>query len=148
MLPWKSLVCYLHVSLEPIFFLNLYPSWFLLCILENVLQVFAQLICQALCYLESESCVQFSDDSLVACYDSLAGQDFNQFIHFLKPNTQQFQPDSKYFPMKIFDTEVQPVLSSVAKILGKDDDSTVDKSILGMFAMMMKPGMVLDIPSY
>lgn len=50
--------------------------------------------------------------------------------------------------MEIFDIEVQPVLSSIAKILGKDDDSTVDKSILGMFSMMMNPGIVLDIPSY
>lgn len=44
--------------------------------------------------------------------------------------------------------EVKPVLSCIAKILGKDDESIVDKSILGMFAMMMKPGLVLDIPSY
>ena len=32
--------------------------------------------------------------------------------------------------------------------MGKDDDKAVDKSILGIFSMMMKPGMVLDIPSY
>ena len=50
--------------------------------------------------------------------------------------------------MEIFDTEVKPMLSCIANILGKDDDRTMDKSVLGMFAMMMKPGVVLDIPSY
>ena len=55
---------------------------------ENVLQVSAQLIHQALCYPESESYVQFTDDSLMAYYDSLGGQEFNQFIFFLKLDTK------------------------------------------------------------
>ena len=84
----------------------------------------------------------------MAHYDSLASQEYNQFISFLKPNTQQFAPDNKYFPMEVFDIEVRPVLKCITKILGKDDDSTVDKSVMGMFALMMKPGVVLDIPSY
>ena len=50
--------------------------------------------------------------------------------------------------MGVFYAKTHPVLSHIAKILGKDDDNAVDKSVLGMFAMMMKPGMVLDIPSY
>ena len=62
---------------------------------ENVLQVSAQLIRQALCYPELDLYFQFTDDSLIVHYNNLAGQDFNQFIHFLKPNTQQFVPDSK-----------------------------------------------------
>ena len=66
----------------------------------------------------------------------------------MKPNTQQFIPNSKEFPMEVFDIEVKPVLSCIAKILGKDDNSTVEKSILGMFIMMMKLGLALDIPSY
>ena len=45
---------------------------------KNVLQVFTQLIRQALCYLESKSSIQFSDDSLVQYYDNLAGEEFNQ----------------------------------------------------------------------
>ena len=44
---------------------------------ENVLQVPTQLIRQALCYPESESSIQFSDDSLVQYYDNLAGEEFN-----------------------------------------------------------------------
>ena len=40
------------------------------------------------------------------------------------------------------------MLRCIANILGKVDDGTVDKSILGMFAMMMKPRLVLDIASY
>ena len=115
---------------------------------ENILQVSVQLIRQALCYPESESYVQFSDDSLITYYDNLAGQEFNQFIHFLKSNKHNFVPDNKEFPMEVFDIEVKPVLRCIAKFLGKDDDSTVDKSILGMFAMMMKPGVLLDIQSY
>ena len=50
--------------------------------------------------------------------------------------------------MGVFDAETHPILSHIAKIMGKDDDNAVDKSVLGMFAMMMKPRMVLDIPSY
>ena len=50
--------------------------------------------------------------------------------------------------MEVFYIEVKLVLSCIANILGKDDDSTVDKSILMMFSMMMKPRLVLDIPSY
>ena len=94
---------------------------------ENVLQVSAQLIHQALCYPESESYVQFTDDFLMAHYDSLGSQDFNQFIFFFKPDTKQFSPDSKEFSMEVFDVEFKPVLKCISKILEKDDDNTVDK---------------------
>ena len=40
---------------------------------DNILQVSAQLIHQALCFLESESYIKFSDDSLIAYLDSLVG---------------------------------------------------------------------------
>ena len=50
--------------------------------------------------------------------------------------------------MEVFYIEVRPVLKCITNILGKYDDITVEKSVLGMFAMMMKPGVVLDIPSY
>ena len=50
--------------------------------------------------------------------------------------------------MEVFDIEVRSVLRCIAKIFGKDNNSTVDKSILGMVAMMMKPRVVMDIPSY
>ena len=40
------------------------------------------------------------------------------------------------------------MLRCILKILGKEDDSIVDKSVLRLFALMMKPGVVLDIPSY
>ena len=73
---------------------------------ENVLQVSTQLIRQALCYPESESYVQFTDDSLISHYDSLASQGFNQSVLFLKPDTKQFVPDSKEFSMEVFDAEV------------------------------------------
>ena len=106
------------------------------------------LIHQALCYPESESSIQFSDDSLVQYYDNLAGEEFNQFMFHLKPNMNQFQLDWKEFDMGVFEAKTPPVLSHIAKFLGKDDDNIVDKSVLGMFSMMMKPGMVLDIPSY
>ena len=73
---------------------------------ENVLQVSSQLIRQALCYPESESYVQFTEDSLMAHYDSLAGRELNQFIFFLKLDTKQFVPNSKEFPMEFFDEDV------------------------------------------
>ena len=57
-------------------------------------------------------------------------------------------PDSKEFSMEVFDEDVRPVLRCISKILGKEDDNTIDKSFLGMFALMMKPKVVLDIPSY
>ena len=106
------------------------------CQVENVLQVSAQLIHQSLCYLESESYVQFTDDSLIAYYDSLVGQEFNQFIFFMKPDTENFAPDSKEFSMEVFDVEVRPVLRCISNILGKDDDNSVGKSVRGMFALI------------
>ena len=36
----------------------------------------------------------------------------------------------------------------IIKILGKEDDIIIEKSVLGLFALMMKPGVVLDIHSY
>ena len=79
---------------------------------------------------------------------SCAGEEFNQFMFHLKPNMKQFQPECGEFTMGVFNKDTQPVLSSIAKILGKEDDVTVDRLVLGMFAMMMKPGTVLDIPSF
>ena len=50
--------------------------------------------------------------------------------------------------MEVFDEDVRPVLRCISKILGKEDDNSINKSILGMFTLMMNPGVVLDIPSY
>ena len=50
--------------------------------------------------------------------------------------------------MGVFDEETLLVLSSIAKILGKENVITVDRLFLGMFIMMIKPSMVLDIPSF
>ena len=80
---------------------------------ENVLQVSTQLICQALCYPQSESYVKFTNDSLMAHYDSLAGQVFNQFIFFLKPDTKHFSLDNKEFSVEFFDVEVIRVLRGI-----------------------------------
>ena len=66
----------------------------------------------------------------------------------LRPNLKHFQPECEEFNMEDFDAENRPVLSSIAKILGKENNVTVDKSVPGIFAMMMKPGMVLDVPSF
>ena len=85
---------------------------------------------------------------MVTYYESLAGEEFNQFMFHLKLNMKQFQPECGEFSMGVFNEDTRPVLSSFAKILGKEDDVMVDKSVLGMFTMMMKPGMVMDIPSF
>ena len=79
-----------HLFLEFVYWLVsvMYPGkcFVMNCQGENVLQVSSQLIRRALCYPDSESYVQFTDDSLMEHYDSLAGQEFNQFIFFLKPD--------------------------------------------------------------
>lgn len=61
---------------------------------------------------------------------------------------KQFQPDNKEFSMDIFDAEIRPGLRNIVKILGKEDDNAVDKSVLQMFTLMMKSRKLLDIPSY
>ena len=61
---------------------------------------------------------------------------------------KQFALESKEFSMEIFNTEFQLVMKCISKILGKEDDNTIGKLVLGMFALMMKLGVVLDIPSY
>ena len=78
---------------------------------------------------------------MITHYDSLVGQEFNQFVFFLKPNMKRFVPDSNS-PWKFL------MLSCISKIVGKEDDNIIGKSVLGMFALMMKPRVVLDIPSY
>ena len=40
------------------------------------------------------------------------------------------------------------MLRGISKILGKEEKNIIDKSVLGLFALMMKPRVVLDIPSY
>ena len=69
-------------------------------------------------------------------------------MFYLKPDMKHFHLDCKEFAMEVFDAKTRPVLSNIAKILGKNDDNIVEKPVLGRFSMMMKLGMVLDIPSY
>ena len=75
----------------------MYPSkcFVMNCLGENVLQVSAQLIRQALCYLESESYVQITDESLAAYHDNIVGQEFTQFAFFLRLDMKRFAPYSK-----------------------------------------------------
>ena len=56
--------------------------------------------------------------------------------------------EGEEFSLEAFDAEYRPILSCIAEILGKDNDQTVNKSVLGMYVIMMKPGVVLDIPSF
>ena len=58
---------------------------------------------------------------------ALQSQEFNKFIFFLKPDTKQFVPDSKEFSMEVFDEEVWLALRWISKILGKEDENTIDK---------------------
>lgn len=43
------------------------------------------------------------------------------------------------FPLDTFVEEVRLVLQILAKILGKEDTNTMDKTILRMFSLMMNP---------
>ena len=69
-------------------------------------------------------------------------------MSYLRSNSKEAQLEGEEFSLEVFDAEYRPILSCIAEILGKDNDHTVDKSVLGMYALMMKPGVVLDIPSF
>ena len=66
----------------------------------------------------------------------------------LRSNSKEARLEGEEFSLEVFDAKYRPILSYIAEILGKDNAHTVDKLVLGMFALMMKPGVVLDIPSF
>ena len=55
---------------------------------ENVLQVSTQLIHQAFCFSEDKSSLQFSEDSLASYFENLSGEEFNQCMFHLRPNSK------------------------------------------------------------
>ena len=115
---------------------------------ENVFQVLAQLIRQSFCYPSAESYVIFTNESLSTYFQELSGLRFTQILFFLIPEKENFSFESDTFRLSSFAKDVRQILQILAKVLGREDAMVVDKSILGMFALMMKPGVVLHIPTY
>ena len=64
------------------------------------------------------------------------------------PEKAHFPLDLNKFPPSLFTEYMRPILQILAKIMGKEHDVMIDREILGMFALMMKPGVVLEIPTY
>ena len=58
---------------------------------ENVLQVWTQLIRQALCFPENESPLQFSEDSLARYFEDLSNEEFGQYMSYLRSNSKEAQ---------------------------------------------------------
>lgn len=61
---------------------------------------------------------------------------------------KKFSLDSTQFPLDDFSEVVKPILQILAIFFGKEDTAVIDKAILGIFSVMMKPDVVLDIPSF
>ena len=103
---------------------------------------------QALCFPENESPLQFSEDSLIQYFEELSNEEFNRCMLFLVSSPEKTQFESGKFSLEAFNVQYKPFLSCIMEIFGRDDDREIDKAALGMFALMMKPGVVLDIPSF
>jgi len=106
------------------------------------------LIRQALCFPENESPLQFFENSLARYFEDLSNEEFGEYMSYLRSNSKEAQLEGEEFSLEVFDAEYRPILSCIAEILGKYNDQIVDKLVLGMYALMMKPGVVLDIPSF
>jgi len=115
---------------------------------ESVSQVSSLLIQKEFCYPSIESYLSFSEESLTTYFEELSELE-SAIIHlYLMTNGKQFPVDCSHFPLDIFDEVVRPVLQVLTRILEKEDTVVVDRVVLGMFAVMMKLGVVLDIPTY
>ena len=101
-----------------------------------------------MCFPENESPLQFSEDSLARYFEDLSNEEFSLCMSYLRSKSEEVQLEGEEFSLEAFDAEYRPILSCIAEILGKENDQTVDKLVLGMYALMMKPGVVLDIPYF
>ena len=115
---------------------------------ENVFLVTSQLIHQALNYPIAGTYTIFTEESLVSYYDNLSPQEFFHVTFFLAPKSGQFSLDGNLFSLDIFAVDIRPVLQVISKILGKEDSKHVDKVVLGLSSLTMKPEVVLDIPTF
>lgn len=115
---------------------------------ENVFQGTSQLIHQALNYLVSGTYTTFTKESLISYYDSMSPQELSHVTSFLAPKSSQFSLDGNIFSLEMFVVDISYVLQVIAKILGKEDSNLVDKFFLGFLSLMMKPEVVLDIPTF
>lgn len=115
---------------------------------ETIFQVTSQLIHQALDYHVSGTYTTFTEENLALYYDNLSPQESSHVTSFLAPKSGQFSLDAILFSLDIFAIDIRPVLQVISKILGKENSKQVDKVVLGFFSLMMKPKVVLDIPTF
>lgn len=52
------------------------------------------------------------------------------------------------FPIDSFWEDVQPFLQVIARVLGEENTSTIDREVIGMFNLVMQPEVTLDIPNF
>lgn len=90
----------------------------------------------------------FTEESLISYYDSMYPQELSHVTSFLAPKSSQFSLDGNIFSLEMFAVDIRTVLQVIAKILGKEDSKQVYKVVLGFFSLMMKPEVVLDIPTF
>lgn len=67
---------------------------------------------------------------------------------FLLPTRQQLHMDPTQLFLETFFEDVRPILQIIAKVLGREDTTFIDKDILGMFNLILQPKVVVDIPAY
>ena len=73
---------------------------------------------------------------------------YAKIVFDLMPSGKQFSLESSQFPLNSFVEDIRLIIQILTKILGRDDVLVIDKVTLGIFNLMMKPSVVLDIPDF
>ena len=92
--------------------------------------------------------MSFTNEPISSYFQELSGPKFTEIVFYLLPEKEKFSLELEIFPLNTSTEDIRPVLQILAKFLGRKDVMVVDNSILGMFSLMMKPRVILDIPTY
>lgn len=100
------------------------------------------LIQQDLCFPPISSYTPFSEETMFSTFH-LSASNYAQLNLFLmhsgKHLPMEMPMEPTHFPLDTFVEEVRPILQILAKILGMEDTTTMEKAILGMFSSILNP---------
>jgi len=106
------------------------------------------LIQQTLNFPYSEKNTSVYEETLVARFQNFSGGDYDKLSFHLIPHGNIFSLDPTFFPLYSFAEYVKPILQVIAKVLGKENTSIIDRVVTGIFNFFMQPEVILDIPTF
>lgn len=64
------------------------------------------------------------------------------------PHRKTLSLDPTLFSVDNFVEEFRPILQEIFRVLGKDENYVIDHATIGMFHLVMKPNVILNIPTF